>query len=151
MSGPPGGARRARPRALDAYVKLMRAAESVTARVHRHLAARGLSVSQFGALEALHHRGPMCQRDLARRLLKSDGNVTVVLAHLEGRGLVSRRREPRNRRQVLVELTPEGGALIAEVFPVHAREIEAAFAGLDAGEQEALAALCRKLGLAQEG
>ena len=51
----------------------------------------------------------------------------------------------------IFELTPEGRALIAEVFPVHAREIGAAFAGLEPGEQEALAALCRKLGLAQEG
>jgi MarR family 2-MHQ and catechol resistance regulon transcriptional repressor len=152
MSAPRGGAAPAsRPeRALAAYVKLMRAADSVTARVHRHLAAHGLSVSQFGALEALLHLGPMCQRDIARKLLKSDGNLTVVLAHLERRGLVSRRREPRDRRQVFVELTPAGRALVEEVFPAHVREIAAALGALGDGEQETLAALCRKLGRAQE-
>lgn len=153
MSSPRGGAAPAprAERALSAYVKLMRAADSVTARVHRHLAAHGLSVSQFGALEALLHLGPMCQRDIARKLLKSDGNLTVVLAHLERRRLVSRRRDPQDRRQVLVELTPAGRVLVEEVFPAHAREIAAALGALDDGEQETLAALCRKLGLAQEG
>ena len=46
-------------RALDAYIKLMRAAESVTDRTSRHLAAAGLTISQFGVLEALLHLGPL--------------------------------------------------------------------------------------------
>ena len=43
-------------KALNAYVKLMRAAESMTARAHEHLSSAGLTISQFGVLEALHHR-----------------------------------------------------------------------------------------------
>jgi MarR family 2-MHQ and catechol resistance regulon transcriptional repressor len=37
-------------RALKTYVKLMRAAESITSRVHKHLSSAGLTVSQFGVL-----------------------------------------------------------------------------------------------------
>jgi MarR family 2-MHQ and catechol resistance regulon transcriptional repressor len=40
-------------RALSTYVKLMRAAESVTRRIHRHLSETGLTLSQFAVLEAL--------------------------------------------------------------------------------------------------
>lgn len=45
-------------RALSLYVKLVRASESVSARIHAHLSEAGLTVSQFGVLEALLHLGP---------------------------------------------------------------------------------------------
>ncbi len=45
-------------RALKTYVKLMRAAESMTARTHRHLSSTGLTISQFAVLEALYQLGP---------------------------------------------------------------------------------------------
>jgi hypothetical protein len=43
---------------LDAYIKLMRAAESVTARLEPLMRGADLTVGQFGALEALLHLGP---------------------------------------------------------------------------------------------
>nr|NIP73420.1 MarR family transcriptional regulator [Gammaproteobacteria bacterium]NIR98346.1 MarR family transcriptional regulator [Gammaproteobacteria bacterium]NIV21028.1 MarR family transcriptional regulator [Gammaproteobacteria bacterium] len=70
--------------ALDAYIKLARAAESVIARIHRRTAS-GLTVSQFGVLEALYHLGPMHQRMIGAKLLKSGGNVTMVIDNLEKR------------------------------------------------------------------
>src|SRR5262245_62303286 len=76
--------------ALDAYIKLMRAAETLTARLQPGMAAVGLTVGQFGALEALLHLGPLCQRDLGRKLLRSNGNITVVVGKLAQRGLVRR-------------------------------------------------------------
>ena len=48
-----------------------------------HLADHDLTVSQFGVLEALHHRGTLSQRDLARKLLTSTGNISIVLKNLE--------------------------------------------------------------------
>jgi MarR family 2-MHQ and catechol resistance regulon transcriptional repressor len=137
-------------RALDAYVKLMRAAESVTAHVNRRLDAAGLTVSQFGVLEALHHLGPLFLSDLARKILKTSGNLTMVVDNLEKRGLASRCPDATDRRFVRVSLTPRGKKLIAGLFPAHAREITRALSALSPAEQAALAALCRKLGLAQE-
>ena len=56
---------------LDSFIKLIRSAESVAARVHQPLPAHDLTISQFGVLEALYHLGPMCQRQLAQKILKS--------------------------------------------------------------------------------
>jgi MarR family 2-MHQ and catechol resistance regulon transcriptional repressor len=134
--------------ALDAYVKLMRAAESVTARLEVGLRRAGLTTSQFGVLEALHHLGPLCQSDLARKILKSSGNLTMVVDNLEGRGLVERCRDALDRRRVEVRLTPDGRRQIAELFPLHALAIAEAFAVLDGDELRWLALLCRRLGLA---
>ena len=136
-------------RALNAYIALMRASDSVSARVHRHLAAAGLSISQFGVLEILHHLGPLSPRDLCSKLLRSSGNVTLILDNLEKRALIRRERDQRDRRMVTIHLTEEGQALIAEVFPRQVDAIQADLSVLTPAEQDELRRLCRKLGLQQ--
>ena len=135
-------------RALDAYIKLIRASESVVGRVGQNLRAEdGLTLSQFGVLEALWHLGPMCQRDLGAKILKSSGNMTMVVDNLEKRALVDRRQSTEDRRVTEVHLTGKGRKLVKEIFPRHAAQIAAELGRLTAVEQEQLGALCRKLGL----
>lgn len=136
-------------RALDAYVKLARAAAAVEATVHRPLAEAGITISQFGVLEALLHLGPMSQGALARKILKSPANLTTVLDNLGRRSLIQRRRDDGDRRVVLVQLTDAGETLVASLFPQHARRVAQAFATLSPPQQDSLAHLCRELGLAQ--
>lgn len=137
-------------RALNTYIKLMRAAESVTARLNPRIASYGLTVSQFGVLEALYHLGPLCQHELAKKLLKSSGNITLVIDNLEKRGFVRRRRERVDRRLVRVRLTPRGRRLIQDIFPGHVAAIVREMSALTSREQDTLARLCRKLGLKQQ-
>jgi len=134
-------------RSLNTYVKLLRAAEAVTTRVTRHLADSGLTVSQFAVLEALHHLGPLCQRDIGKKILKSSGNITFVIDNLEKRGLVTRVRGTDDRRFFTVQLTSDGERLIMEVFPRHADAIVRELGVLTDEEQLELGRLCRKLGL----
>ena len=135
--------------ALSAYVKLMRAGEAVTVSTSRHLAVEGLTVTQFGVLEALFHLGPMCQRDVARKNLKSTANITTVVDNLEKRGLVERRRSSEDRRYITLHLTETGWSLIERIFPRHLEGIVRRFAVLTAEEQHELARLCKKLGKEQ--
>ena len=135
-------------RALDTYIKLMRAVETMTARLSALLADQtGLTTSQFGVLEGLLHLGPMCQREIAAKQLKSGGNITLVVDNLEKRHLVRRERSREDRRHVIVHLTAEGEELISTYFPHHARAIAHELGVLTAPEQEQLAALAKKLGL----
>ena len=134
-------------RALDTYVKLMRATESVTARAHRQLSAFGLSFSQFGVLEALYHIGPMSQSEVGQKILRSSGNMTMVIDNLEKRQLVKRERSQADRRYLIVHLTDKGRKLISRIFPSHATEIALEFGVLTASEQQTLGKLCKKLGL----
>jgi len=138
-------------RALGTFVKLVRASESVTARIHRHLIDAGLSVSQFGVLEALFHVGPLIQAELARKILRSTGNITMVIDNLEKRGLVKRERQKDDRRYYIVQLTSGGRKLIGSIFPRHAAKIMEEMKVLSSAEQEILGNLCRKLGLRQQG
>jgi len=134
-------------RALDAWVKLNRGLEPVQARLQARLAEAGLPERPRGVLAALLHLGPMCQRELGKKLLRGDSNMTAVLETLERDGMVRRTRRAEDRRQVLVELTPRGRERIESVFPDHVREILAAMKALTSAEQETLAKLCKKLGL----
>lgn len=133
-------------RALDAYIKLSRAAESVSTRLHRHLDTDKLTTSQFGVLEALLHLGPLSQSDLAHKLLKSGGNITLVIDNLEKRQLVKRDRLTEDRRVVIVCLTEKGKQLISEIFPRHVAAVVEEMSILTASEQEELSRLCRRLG-----
>lgn len=138
-------------RALDAYIKLQRAAETVLMRTTAHLAAHNLTVSQFGVLEALYHLGTLSQRDLARKLLKSTGNISIVLKNLEKRGLISRTRKAGDTRYMEVCISEAGRALLTSFFGQHVRGIVEAMSILTPGEQEELARLCRKLGRREAG
>jgi MarR family 2-MHQ and catechol resistance regulon transcriptional repressor len=134
--------------AVRAYVKLMRASRAVIARVEPSIAAAGLTLTQLGVLEVILHKGPMTHRDLGRKVLTSAGNMTDVVDKLEARGLVRRVRAADDRRQVRVELTDAGTALIGGLFPRHAGDIARAMAGLGREEMRMLGELLRKLGMA---
>ena len=132
---------------LNCYVKLMRASEKITAETHRHLAEHKLTISQFAVMEALYHLGPLCQREIGRKILKSHGNITTVINNLEKRKLVERLRSSEDRRFVSVSLTELGQDLIKNIFPLHVSEIVRSLSSLTTAEQHELARLCRKLGL----
>ena len=133
--------------ALNTYTKLMRAAESVTNRVGRTMSASGLTISQFGVLEALHHKGPLCQRDIAAKILTSTGNITLVIDNLEKQRLVKRERISEDRRYLTVSLTENGETLIRTVFSDVESAIVTEMASLTSEEQETLGMLSKKLGL----
>jgi len=132
--------------ALNAYIKLMRASESVTQRAHAVL-PKNITISQFGVLETLLHRGPLCQSELAGKLLTSGGNLTLIVDNLEKLGLVRRERDPEDRRFIVVSLTDNGRTFITDLFPKVAQSIAREFSALSSAEQFTLGWLCRKVGV----
>lgn len=136
-------------RALDAFIKLMRAANSASAVLQHNLDTYDLTVSQFGVLEALFHRGPMSLSELGRKILRSGGNMTLVASNLEKRGLVRRDRSSEDRRVMHMMLTAKGERLIQAVWPRHVELLVQGMSVLAPAEQEELARLCKKLGMAQ--
>jgi MarR family 2-MHQ and catechol resistance regulon transcriptional repressor len=136
----------AQERALSAYVKLERAASAAFAYARVGLEEEGLTLSQFAVLEALYHVGSQTLGDLARRILTSSGNLTLVIDNLKKRGLVKREQQGKDKRFVLAAITPAGARLIKRIFPEHARRITDMMGRLTPEEQEKLGDLCRKLG-----
>lgn len=130
--------------ALKTFVKLMRAAETVASRVHADLKKTGLTISQFAVLEALFHLGALCQKEIAGKILKTTGNITMVVDNLEKRGFVVRKTREQDRRSYMIELTESGRNLVTRVFPNHAKRIVQTMSRLDRQEMEELGKLLRK-------
>jgi MarR family 2-MHQ and catechol resistance regulon transcriptional repressor len=122
----------------------MRATNTSTARIHEHLKADNLTVSQFGVLEALYHLGPLSQSELGDKILKSNANLTTVVDSLEKKLLVTRHRGKEDRRMVTVHLTDAGTALIAKVFPRHGEIVAKQLDFLNDQEKSELERLLRK-------
>jgi MarR family 2-MHQ and catechol resistance regulon transcriptional repressor len=133
-------------RALSAVINLMRAANALQADFAAKRAAEGLTMSQFAVLEVLLHCGPLCQRDLAGKLLVTGANMTRVIDLLERHGWVERVRRTSDRRYITVQLTETGRQKIQSVFPHHVEDVVEAFSVLSGEEQEQLRILCRRLG-----
>lgn len=135
---------------LDAFIKLMRATDSLNNRLNRHHDKANLTVTQFGVLEALYHLGALNQKALGEKLLKSGGNITLVVDNLEKSGMVERQQDPSDRRSMLIHLTKDGEEFISSYFPQHLKRIKDEFDVLTETELEQLAAICKKLGLQKD-
>lgn len=116
----------------DGYVLLTTAARLVQRRLDDALAPLGLTRAAVIALSAVSPR-PMNQEQLAAVIHVQSQTLGRVLARLEARGLVTRKRNPQDRRQLQVEITDAGESTLRA-----AAEAEAAAVPADFGEWETL-------------
>ena len=113
-----------------------------------NFASHGLTKASFEALAALRRSGEpyrLPQTALMRELSLTPGTVSVRIGRLVEDGLAVRRDDPGDRRGVIIELTPAGGAAFDSVVGAHLATERRLLAALDAREQEQLADLLRRL------
>jgi MarR family 2-MHQ and catechol resistance regulon transcriptional repressor len=129
------------------WIVLARCYRAVSQIAERSIAKTGLGLSDFAALEALLHKGPLTITEIQSRVPLATGSMTAAVDRLERKGLVTRRDDPRDRRAKILELTPEGKRVVEAAFELHAMELEAAMAILNGAERRQLSGLLKKLGL----
>jgi DNA-binding MarR family transcriptional regulator len=71
----------------------------------------GVTYPQYLVLVVLWERGPQGVGDLASVLRMDFGTLSPMLKRLEGKGLITRRRQATDERRVVIDLTPEGVSL----------------------------------------
>jgi len=133
--------------ALNSYIKLIRSAESLSSKINLELSEFGLTESQFGVLDALYHLGPMKQKELGKKILKSGGNITMVINNLEKHGMVQRKKSEKDKRQFIINLTSTGKKTIQDLLPNITKKIKKHFDILTKEEQKELQRLCKIVGL----
>ncbi len=136
--------------ALNTFIKLIRASNSATTRVNTVLLKSKLTESQLNILDALYHLGPLCQKDLGKKLLKSGGNITLVIDNLEKQNLVKRERGKDDRRLFNVSITKNGRDFFEKIFPEYLNSIISEVNVLSEAEQKELQRLCKKIGLGNQ-
>ena len=73
---------------------------------------RRFNFSTLSVLHTLSRNGPLRLTDLTATEQLKQPAITSLVAKLEGDGLVSRRRDPRDGRAVLLSLTREGRQIV---------------------------------------
>jgi DNA-binding MarR family transcriptional regulator len=106
-------------RADAAFALLERVTEQLRREIHVALRGRGITWTQYNVLRALHSErsGGLTCSDLGSRLAGTDPDITRLLDRLAKQRLVRRRRDMRDRRAVLTEITEEGRLLVESVIP----------------------------------
>lgn len=77
------------------------------------VAAAGITALQYTALTVLDHHDGLSLAQLARNSFVTPQSVADLVGNLERNGLVRRDRNPQNRRELVVSLTPQGRKLLA--------------------------------------
>jgi DNA-binding MarR family transcriptional regulator len=114
----------------DVFVNLQRTADVLLRRVEETLKPHGLSPTQYNVLRILRgaaSKGLAC-REIAKRMITRDPDVTRLLDRLEARGWIARARESGDRRVITTRITAKGlnvlKALDEPVSRGHARELK---------------------------
>lgn len=124
---------------------LTRVARTVSRAFDEILAEAGGSLPVWLVLIALKSSPPASQRDLAGKVGIQGATLTHHLDTMESAGLVTRRRDPANRRLHLVELTPAGDALFLRLRDAATAFDQRLRAGLSEGDVGQLEALLTRL------
>jgi DNA-binding MarR family transcriptional regulator len=107
---------------------------SIVHQVDKLLDVHDLTSAQWGPLMRLRTAGSCTVAELARWSQVDAGAMTRLLDRLEKKHLCKRVRSIEDRRVVLLEITPEGEAAIAEVPAVLAEVMNAHLAGFSKTE-----------------
>src|SRR5580700_2389839 len=129
---------------------------SRVSRLARHLdiarrgafAGHGLEAWEFDVLSALRRAGPPYQLSpgaLLRATLVTSGTMTNRIDRLAEAGLVSRSRDPQDKRGVLVQLTDDGSRTVDAAMSDLLTSERSILTALSAAQQDELASLLRIL------
>jgi DNA-binding MarR family transcriptional regulator len=133
-------------RAMWAVSNLFRSSTAIRRHMEsKVLAPDRLSWTSFVGLWVLWVWGDMEARDFAAAVGISRPTATGVMTTLEHRGYLTRGKNARDGRMVIVALTPAGRSTIEALFPKFNAEEASLVAHLSADQQDSLAAMLRSL------
>jgi DNA-binding MarR family transcriptional regulator len=102
---------------MEAVVLALREHNTAAVMFHGAVAARfRLSVTDLKALDLLERVGPLTAGEMATETRLAAASVTSLIDRLARKRFVRRRRDPRDRRRVIVALDPNLSARLAVVF-----------------------------------
>jgi MarR family 2-MHQ and catechol resistance regulon transcriptional repressor len=98
----------------------------------------GLTVSEFGVMEFLLHKGKQPVQQIAEKILVTSGTITYVINKLIEKGFIKRERCKKDKRIYYVDLTEEGKRFIEKVFKDHEKFLSKLFGEIDKEDKKEL-------------
>jgi len=132
--------------ALNSYIKLVRAFESISSCLYMKFSKEGLTETQFFTLDVLYHLGSMNQKDLGKKIFRSEGNITMVVNNLEKQKLIKKKQSEDDKRVYIIKLKNKGKELYERIFPKFLKTIMSEFEGIKEKEHKEFQKVCKKIG-----
>lgn len=107
-------------------------------RLRARAATDAVSVAQFAVLAYLRREGEATPGRLAEFERVSPPVMTRMIGRLEADGLIARRQDPQDRRQILLALTESGREVVAEGRRARSTWLRERISHLSTDELEAL-------------
>lgn len=139
---------------LGVVIRVMSLYKAFRALATKALEPLGLELFEYDVLSALRRQGrpfALPATGLARATGLSSGAMTNRVDILEERGLVRRRKDKKDRRGVVVSLTPKGQQIIDRAIQLRLDAADEGLTGITAAEMQELARLLRKVRLSTGG
>lgn len=137
--------------ALDCFIKLFRASEVVKNNSTRIVNEKGFSDGQFFVLDVLYHLGDMSQKLLSEKIMRTEGNLTMIISNLLKRKLIKKIRSKDDGRVFIISITDNGKLQYEKSFPFFLEAVKNDFSILTKEEKIFLQNVCKKLGMAKSG
>ena len=134
------------PKALHAWLIMLKAWQSMSRYVLPTLVEEGLGESDFRVLEVLLHKGPMPVNAIGPKVDLNPGSVSVAVDRLNKKGFVSRVECSQDRRVRTVSLTEKGRRMFVPLFRRHTALIKRAFQNVSSEELQQLELVLKKIG-----
>ena len=130
---------------LRMVIALSRTMQVINRKQSRLINEYGLTMPQFGVLEALYHKGPLCINDIIEKTLSTSGNMTVVIENLRKDKYIEKKKDEIDQRKYIISLTQKGKMIIEEIFPTHLENLTKMLSKLEKLEKKELLKLLKKL------
>lgn len=130
---------------LKLVIALTKAYNLFISKITSQLSIHQLSVSEFGVLELLFHKGKQPVQKIAEKILVSSGTMTYVINQLIKKGFVYRQQCENDLRITYIDLTEEGTKKIKMGFPLHERYLSEIFSQFSEIDKSQLIELLKSL------
>lgn len=124
---------------------LRRAYQRASSNLVEQIGSYDLTAPQYATLARLYERGPLSQNLLGRLVAMEPANIRDVVLRLKKRRLVTTRRDPTDKRLILIDLTSSGISLVEQLLPIEIECTAKTLAPLSADERKLLYGLLTRL------
>lgn len=132
--------------ALKLFIVLHLAFKSIDQVAHKHIKEKEMSITEFGVLELLYHKGKQTINQLRKRVLVASSSISYVVNELEQDGFIEKRKCTEDKRVTFIHLTDTGREMMDSVFPQHEKVIEEIMSDLNVEEKEQMIEMLKIIG-----
>lgn len=119
-------------------IALSRSHNALFTLIEKNIKGFGLTVSEFGVLEALLHKGELPVQQLRKKVLVTSGSMTYIVDKLQEKGYVKRYKCKEDARIWFVRLTDIGQEFIAKIYQEHEIFLKEILSDIAAEDKEGL-------------